>query len=341
MIFSGDVALGSKGMKLTIPESLAKVRWLVNLEGSLVKGGERHIPINGVFNDFEAVQELKEQINCYGVSLANNHILDAEAIEFSLRNAKELELDVIGAGRNIDKAGHCVEIDGFCIISFGWECIECPPASATKGGVNPYRKNHVVRSVKKLLASGKKVVCFFHWNYEFELYPQPMDRELAHQLIDLGVYAVIGAHAHRVQHYEIYKGHPIVYGLGNFMFSRKTFFSHRLDFGERSREEIVFELKDDDTFAVHNFEYSHEKNEVAYKHTVELTQSSRGNAPYENMSPEEYIKFFKQHRIQKKLLPIFYYDDSSLVYFIKCKFVSFRGSLINALVKIGAKGQRR
>lgn len=49
-----------------------------------------------------------------------------------------------------------------------------------------------------------------------ELYPQPFDRELSKVLIDLGVYAVLGCHAHRVQQIEFYKGRPIVYGLGNF-----------------------------------------------------------------------------------------------------------------------------
>ena len=63
----------------------------------------------------------------------------------------------------------------------------------------------------------RRIIAFMHWNTELELYPQPLDRELSHALIDLGVFAVIGCHAHRVQGYEIYKGHPIVYGLGNFI----------------------------------------------------------------------------------------------------------------------------
>lgn len=46
------------------------------------------------------------------------------------------------------------------------------------------------------------VICFFHWNYELEKYPQPFDRQLAMDLIDMGVAAVIGCHAHRTQPIE-------------------------------------------------------------------------------------------------------------------------------------------
>ncbi len=341
MIIAGDVALGQKGMRLTIPEELTKKPWLVNLEGSLVKDGERYISINGVFNDYSAIQELQSRINLSAVSLANNHILDAEPMNVSLANLKELGLPSIGVGNNLKEAGNTVEIGKYTFISFGWECIECPQAGENKEGVNPYNKEHVLGSVRQMLHEGKKVICFFHWNYEFELYPQPYDRELAHQLIDEGVYAVIGAHAHRVQHIEMYKGHPIVYGLGNFMFSRKTFFNHRLDFGDRSKEEIAFEIKEDGTFAVHKFEYSHENNEVKYIGSETLLPESRGNATYENMTSEQYVQFFKKNRSQKKLLPIFYYNDSTITYSAKCKFIALRGWALSQMVKIGAKSQER
>lgn len=341
MIIAGDVALARKGMNLSLPDSLSKEFWLVNLEGTLVKKGEKYIPLHGVFNDYNAIRELKSKINIKVLSLANNHILDAENIGVSLDNAKEMGIPTIGAGYDINDSKRSFEIEGFTVVSFGWECIECPQATLSKNGVNPYRKSNVISTIKPYLADGRKVVCYFHWNYEFELYPQPLDRELAHTLIDMGVYVVVGAHAHRVQHYEMYKGHPIVYGLGNFMFSRKTFFNHKLDFGERSREEIALELKADGAFAIHKFEYLPEQDKVSFKGTEVITASSNGNAPYEGMSSDQYIFFFKENRIQKKFLPIFYFNDSCALYNLKCRFVAFRGWIISSLAKIGAKSQKR
>jgi poly-gamma-glutamate synthesis protein (capsule biosynthesis protein) len=42
--------------------------------------------------------------------------------------------------------------------------------------------------------------------------------ELAHQCVDLGCKAVLGAHPHRLQGVEVYKGAPIFYSLGNFVY---------------------------------------------------------------------------------------------------------------------------
>ena len=61
-----------------------------------------------------------------------------------------------------------------------------------------------------------RVVCYFHWNYDMEKIPFPAYRRLAHDLIDGGVYSVIGNHSHVPQGGEIYKNRAIVYGLGNF-----------------------------------------------------------------------------------------------------------------------------
>lgn len=343
MIFTGDVALGPDGIKLNIPENLKKKNWFINLEGSLVDNGNNYRKIYGVFNDLNSIKTLKEHINISGASLANNHILDAEDIYVTKDNAKNINLAVVGAGLNINEASIPLETKDFIILAFGWKCIECRQALDKKQGVNPYTKEHVLKSVSQHLDKGKKVVCYFHWNYEFELYPQPVDRELAHQIIDLGVYAVIGAHAHRVQNIEVYKGRPIVYGLGNFLFSRKTFFNGSLDFGVRSELEIAVELCiDDDSFVIHEFKHSKEKNSVDYIRTIPYNDIKEGNAPFSNFTANQYICFVKKNRIHRnKFLPLFYYNDSLLSNRLKSSFVTFRGLMINLVVKLGLKSQKR
>ena len=54
-------------------------------------------------------------------------------------------------------------------------------------GVTPYTKGNVLECVKEELQYNEPVVCFMHWNYELEKYPQPYDRQLAMDLIDMGV----------------------------------------------------------------------------------------------------------------------------------------------------------
>jgi poly-gamma-glutamate synthesis protein (capsule biosynthesis protein) len=44
-------------------------------------------------------------------------------------------------------------------------------------------------------------------------------KRLARRMIDAGVDAVVGAHPHVTRGAECYKGRPIAYSLGNFLFS--------------------------------------------------------------------------------------------------------------------------
>ena len=62
------------------------------------------------------------------------------------------------------------------------------------------------------------VVPFLHWGREGTPEPEASQRELARRLIDAGASAVIGAHPHVTQTVDVYKGRPIVYSLGNFVF---------------------------------------------------------------------------------------------------------------------------
>ncbi|MNI55544.1 Capsule biosynthesis protein CapA [compost metagenome] len=53
---------------------------------------------------------------------------------------------------------------------------------------------------------------------------EPADflREFAHACIDTGAHAVIGHGPHKVCGMEMYKGRPIFYSLGNFIFQNET-----------------------------------------------------------------------------------------------------------------------
>ena len=67
-------------------------------------------------------------------------------------------------------------------------------------------------------ASGDKVVVLIHWGIERDEMPQEYQRALARRYIDAGADLVIGSHPHVLQGIEYYKGKPILYSLGNFVF---------------------------------------------------------------------------------------------------------------------------
>ena len=48
--------------------------------------------------------------------------------------------------------------------------------------------------------------------------PEESQKTLARSMIDAGADAVIGGHPHVTQTVDLYKGRPIIYSLGNFVF---------------------------------------------------------------------------------------------------------------------------
>ena len=62
------------------------------------------------------------------------------------------------------------------------------------------------------------VIAFLHWGVQFQPRPTEDQRRLARALIDAGAGAVVGSHPHVTQGAETYRGCPIVYSLGDFLF---------------------------------------------------------------------------------------------------------------------------
>lgn len=341
MIFCGDIAIPFKGgISFTnFPEDLLKKDWFGNLEGSLVCDSDiaDHNMLNKriVFNSFEAIKVLKDQINFKAFSLANNHIKDAADLHVTFDNLNELAISHVGAGYDITSASesYLLTSEGvdYAIIAFGWDFIKCVYASDRSEGVNPYTKTNVIKQVHKLCneCNDRRIIVFMHWNYELELYPQPLDREIAHSLIDCGVYAVIGCHAHRVQPVEIYNGRPIIYGLGNFAFRQETYMGGNLNFPSFSYPEIAVEITKDGDWIIHHLEYDAMNHEIKFISSSEMSDSG----DISKLTDSEYKVFFSKYRFQKKGLPILYYEDSDFIYGLKKRWVKFRGKVVDLLSK--------
>lgn len=62
------------------------------------------------------------------------------------------------------------------------------------------------------------VIPVMHWGQEHERIASSRQRALARLMIDAGADAVVGGHPHVTQDVEQYRGKPIIYSLGNFVF---------------------------------------------------------------------------------------------------------------------------
>jgi poly-gamma-glutamate synthesis protein (capsule biosynthesis protein) len=66
------------------------------------------------------------------------------------------------------------------------------------------------------------LIVFTHWGTEYHTDQNGDQVAMAHLAIDCGASLVVGAHPHVIQPSEIYRGHLIVYSLGNFVFDYMT-----------------------------------------------------------------------------------------------------------------------
>ncbi|PLX28583.1 hypothetical protein C0581_01615 [Candidatus Parcubacteria bacterium] len=79
----------------------------------------------------------------------------------------------------------------------------------------------VVAEVERLRPEVDVLIAYPHWGHEYiTTHPSAAQKAEGHELIDVGVDIVIGAHPHVIQPIEIYKNKVIFYSLGNFIFDQ-------------------------------------------------------------------------------------------------------------------------
>lgn len=349
MIFLGDIAYpGNLIFSDEYSNSLFKKKAVVlNLEGPILDKTDDYsrelILFNSknVFAQFECVESVI-------VNLANNHILDlgSKGLEETIIYLKKNDIVYLGAGKDKKAAAKAkktiIEDIPVSFLSFGWSVIQCKTAGFEKPGVNPLEKQHVISSVlqEKNRNPDAKVIVMFHWNYELEKYPQPRHRELAKELIDIGVDLIIGHHPHIVNGIEVYKGKPIVYSLGNWLLPHNHFWDGRLSYPVESNIQLAFEWDiEKNQYINHWFNFDPYKNQINYLESKSLEEDNRIKklTPFSGMNQETYEKWFNTNRIKKKGLPIYKWNDSRSTIQLKNEWVKLRDRLIQLLIKMGLK----
>lgn len=175
----------------------------------------------------EKVSMFKE-MGIDAVTLANNHALDygTDALLDTCEVLDGAGILHTGAGKNLDEAkqpvifeknGQRVALIGATrvIPEAGWAATNSHPGmlSSYEVSVEP-----LLSQIAECHGAGDKVVVLIHWGIERDETPQEYQRALAKRYIDAGADLVIGSHPHVLQGIEYYKGKPIFYSLGNFVF---------------------------------------------------------------------------------------------------------------------------
>ena len=160
------------------------------------------------------------------VSLANNHIGDAgpTGVLQTIAALDRLGIGHGGAGRNATaaRAPSLFTVGGVKVAVLGRDAIAARYwAGATTVGSAGLVRDQVLADIRAARAAGADVVIVYpHWGVEYRATPTAGQRTLAKAMIDAGADLIIGNHVHWAAAMEVYKGKPIWYGLGNFVFDQ-------------------------------------------------------------------------------------------------------------------------
>lgn len=152
-----------------------------------------------------------KQIGISAVSLSNNHTFDFG--QDGYRQTKEFlaQVGIVPFGSPHNEEGQLsadITIRGKKVCFVGYE-------EFIKPDLVP-----LVDEIKRIRPGCHLLIATMHAGVEYASSYTESQQRAAHAFVDAGADMVVGTHPHVVQPLEIYKGKPIFYSLGNFLFDQ-------------------------------------------------------------------------------------------------------------------------
>jgi poly-gamma-glutamate synthesis protein (capsule biosynthesis protein) len=206
----------------------------VNLECCLSTRGEPWTETDRPFHfraDPSWAIPALERGNVDYCSLANNHVLDYEAVALTdtLEHLDDADIAHSGAGDDLSAALEpaTLSVNGLDVacISLTDNTPEYAAEEATPGTAwieisheDPATRETVLTALERARDTDPDlVVASLHWGPNMRPEPPESFREFARWLVDQGVDVIHGHSAHVFQGIEIYDESPILYDLGDFV----------------------------------------------------------------------------------------------------------------------------
>lgn len=231
ILFVGDVFLG-RYVETLIKENtpdypftglnslVKKYDYIIGNFEAPIREQHEQTPINSMSFSVatSSIETLKNYFSFF--SLANNHTFDggAKDLAFTRQTLLANKVGVFGDPNTVDASTVTyISHNGSQIAIIGINAVTEFSASSTAALLAEVSKQSAMQIV------------FIHWGEEYKLVHDSKQQEMAYQLIDSGADVIIGAHPHVVQDIGVYKGVPIFYSLGNFVFDQ--YFSDEVQVG--------------------------------------------------------------------------------------------------------------
>lgn len=220
---------------------------VVNLECTLSDGDYSDYP---VFRSPDAIADTLKDIGVDLCLLANNHIYDNfdEGLSLTTGYLDQKSLSYTGVKKTPSDQTYTIQnIGGITVGIFnyvyetpsygGQKTINAIPVSSESAAlINSFNYNDldtfydsIRRGLQEMQAEGVEyTIAYMHWGEEYALTENENQRQIAQELCDLGIDAIIGGHPHVVQPADVltssFGDHQTVcvYSVGNLVSNQRT-----------------------------------------------------------------------------------------------------------------------
>ena len=198
---------------------------MINLECAVSNLGS---PVPKEFN-FSCDPNALPAARAAGVEVANlgnNHSYDygPDAVVDSRRNLVRAGIAPVGAGKDPAEATKpaLFTIKGWRIAVVGIDEVVDPYPDAVAAPGHPgtacgHDVGCILRAIHAADRKADLVIVVIHWGVELDTQPRDYQVDQAHEFIRAGADIIFGSHSHRLEPMSTYEGHPIFWGLGNFV----------------------------------------------------------------------------------------------------------------------------
>ena len=184
-----------------------------NLEGPISTSPYVNPGTAMIFNFKPDTAALLKKAGFTTLSMANNHSLDMGLTGFN-------ETYRFLTAEGIHAYGHANTADGeftFTQHDFDTKTIGF---LGFNDAVYPLDVPTALAKIAEVDPQVDFLVVSVHWGIEYEPIARQNIQDLAREMVDAGADFIHGHHPHVIQNSEIYKGAPIYYSLGNFVFDQ-------------------------------------------------------------------------------------------------------------------------
>lgn len=199
---------------------------IINLETPIIDS-QKKLAINktgpNLFTTKKTIVPLLNELQINLVSLANNHIMDYgdNGLFETIGHCKNNGIETVGAGNNIEEASKPVIIknNDYKIAILNLAENEWSSATENTAGANPMDIIDNFKQIQNAKSQNDFVIVIIHGGHEYYHLPSPRMKKQYRFYTKAGADAIVGHHTHCVGGNEVFNNVPIIYSLGNFLFT--------------------------------------------------------------------------------------------------------------------------